>query len=242
MSIFRKSKKERNKKPEICLSLNCATMTQIYEEIDRYKDYCSVVEWCVDKFPGAEQWSQEEFAEKLAEVKQFCKGKKLMVDYKGDEKVGNAFLRRAMGIADIIDIDADNSEVHKLVRQAKRKGTQTLISHHEFEKMPGRDEIATLFIKMEKTGGDILKVAAMANSEQDTYNLLEGAAAYCQLKYHQPIVAIAMGEEGQVSRICAGDFGSVMTYACGSKPTAPGQFDAKRLYEYMKKYYSKEGL
>ena len=136
MSIFKKSKKARNKKPEICLSLNCDTMTQIYEEIDRYKDYCSIVEWCVDKFPGAEQWTQEEFVEKLAEVKQFCKGKKLTVDYKGDERIGNAILRRAMGIADIIDIDADNSEVHKLVRQAKRKGTQTLISHSKFRIWP----------------------------------------------------------------------------------------------------------
>lgn len=242
MSIFKKSGKKRNKRPEICLSLNCKNTDEIKQELSRYADYCTIVEWCVDAFDGAAELTEEELVSQLLEVKALTKGKKLTVDYKGEMNTMNQILKWSMGIADIIDIDADNPQVERLVRRAKRKGTQTLISHHEFSEMPSRDEIALQFIKMEKTGGDILKVAAMANCEQDTYSLLEGAAAYCQLKYHQPIVAIAMGEEGQVSRICAGDFGAVITYACGSKPTAPGQFDAKKLYEYMNKYYSKEGL
>ena len=242
MSIFKKSGKKRNKRPEICLSLACENMEQIRNEIKENRDYCGIVEWCVDAFDGAAELTQEEFTELLSEVKALSKGKKLTVDYKGDIEVTNRILRWAMGIADMIDIDADNPLVNKLVRRARRKSTKTIISHHDFETMPGRDEIATCFIRMEKTGGDILKIAAMANCEQDTYSILEGAAAYCQLKYHQPIVAIAMGEEGQVSRICAGDFGAVISYACGSKPTAPGQLSARKLNEYMDRYYSKEGF
>ncbi len=242
MSIFRKSGKKRNKRPEICLSLACENMDQLRAEIEKYGNYCTIIEWCVDAFGEAAELTQEDFIALLCEIKNLRKGRKLIVDCKAEAELEARILQWSMGIADMIDIDADNPLVNKLVRRARRKGTKTIISHHDFEAMPTRDEIALEFIKMEKTGGDILKIAAMANSEQDTYSLLEGAASYCQLKYHQPIVAIAMGEEGQVSRICAGDFGAVISYACGSTPTAPGQIDAKRLYEYMNKYYSKEGL
>ena len=71
----------------------------------------------------------------------------------------------------------------------------------------------------------------------DTYEILEGAAMYTSLKHHKPIIAVAMGEEGQVSRICAGDFGSVLSYGCGSKQTAAGQFNVEQLDKYMTKYY-----
>lgn len=244
VSIFKKSgkNKKRHKRPEICLSLACESMDEIRGEIEKYADYCSIIEWCVDAFGGAAELTQEDFTELALEVKNMSRGKKLIIDHKGSLEEANRLLQWSIGIADMIDVDADNPLVSKLVRRARRKGTKTIISHHDFASMPTRDEIALQFIKMEKTGADILKLAAMANSEQDTYALLEGAASYCQLKYHQPIVAIAMGEEGQVSRICAGDFGAVISYACGSKPTAPGQIDARRLYEYMNKYYSKEGL
>lgn len=242
VSIFRKSGRKRNKRPEICLSLACENMTQIRNEIERYGDYCGIIEWCVDAFDGASELTQEDFSMLLREIKTLRRGKKLIVDYKGDAEVTDRILQWAIGLADMIDVDADNPHVTRLVRRARRKGTKTIISHHDFEKMPSRDEIATQYITMEKTGGDILKIAAMVSCEQDTYSILEGAAAYCQLKYHQPIVAIAMGEEGQVSRICAGDFGAVMSYACGSRPTAPGQLNAKKLSEYMNRYYSKEGF
>ncbi len=64
------------------------------------------------------------------------------MDYKGDEEVGNRIQRWAMGIADIIDLDADNGRIREMIREAKRKKTKTLISHHVFDKMPTRDEIA----------------------------------------------------------------------------------------------------
>ena len=161
----------------------------------------------------------------------------MIVDYKGEELIENRIIRWSMGIADIIDIDSDNSQRIRLVNEARRKHTKTLISHHEFDRMPGKDEISEMYLKMEKNGGDILKIAAFAKNEIETYEMLEGAAQYSRLKKAKPIVAIAMGEEGQVSRICAGDFGSKLSYSCGSKPTAPGQFDAKKLSQYMDIYY-----
>lgn len=224
-------------RPDVCLSLNCGTVAELKAEIEEYREYCQVIEWRVDKTGGVKNYSRTEFIKLLKEIKSICRRKKLIVAFDGNEETGNRLRRWAMGHADIIDIDADNSEVNKMVRQAKRKMTKTIISYHVFDSMPDKDEIATQFVKLEKSGADILKIACFAKSEIDTYEILEAASAYTTLSHHKPIVAIAMGEEGQASRICAGDFGSVMSYACGNKPTQPGQFNAKDLDKYLNIYY-----
>ncbi len=239
------SKRSRKKagsirRPEVCLSLSCATLDELKKEIEEYKDCCQIVEWCVDGTCGSSDYTKEEFTSILRDLKKQCRGKKLTVDYKGDEDTGNRIQRWAMGIADIIDIDVNNSQVREMVKEARRKRTKALISCHYFEEMPARDDIATQYIKMEKTGGDILKIACFAEKEPQSYEVLEAAYAYTQLRKHRPIVAIAMGEEGQASRICAGDFGSVITYACGSTPTAPGQFNARDLSRYLDIYYERK--
>lgn len=234
MKIFGK---EKDKRAKIVLSLNCESLEEVFNEIEEYKEYCDYIEWCVDTFKGSENFTKEEFLEKINLVKRFAKPKKLIIDYKGDELIENRIIRWSMGIADIVDIDSDNTQLIRLVHEARRKQTKTLISHHIFDHMPTKDEIAEKYIRMEQNGGDILKIAAMAKTEMETYEMLEGAAQYSRLKHAKPIVAIAMGEEGQVSRICAGDFGSILSYSCGSKTTAPGQFNAKQLTKYMNTYY-----
>lgn len=235
MRFFKRE--ERSMRPKICLSLNCRTIEDLIQELEEFKEYAEVIEWCVDKTEGADQYSEEEFVHKLLMVKSFCDRKPLIIDYKGNEEIGNRIQRWAMGHADIIDIDADNTQIHQMVKEAKKKKTKTLISYHVFDHMMLKDEIATQLLRMEKTKGDILKVACFAEKEIDTYEVLEAASAYTKLSKHKPIVAIAMGEEGQVSRICAGEFGSIMTYACGKEATAPGQFNARDLSRYLDKYY-----
>ena len=240
LNFLKLTKKTKKRRPEICLSLNCATLAEVATEIAEYGGFCEIIEWCADKMTGAATYSKAEFLIDAENVKKLCGKKKLIIDYKGDAVMTNKVMRWAMDIADIIDIDADNPELERLVREAKRKKVKTLISYHNFDGMPTKNQIAEQYLKMEKRGGDILKVACAAASELDTYAILEGAAAYSQLNAALPIVAIAMGEEGQVSRICAGDFGSVISWACGSKTTAPGQFNARQLSKYMDNYYKDE--
>lgn len=240
MKINLKVGKKKSKRPEICLSLNCSNLYEIATEIAEFGQFCQIIEWCADKMEGAENYTKENFLVEAEQVKKLCGKKKMIIDYKGSEIMTNKVMRWAMEIADIIDIDANNPELERLVREAKRKRIKTLISYHEFDRMPDRNEIAEQYLKMEKRGGDILKIACFAANEVDTYAVLEGAAAYSQLKAAKDIVAIAMGEEGQVSRICAGDFGSVISWACGITPTAPGQFNARQLAKYMDNYYKEE--
>ena len=98
----------------------------------------------------------------------------------------------------------------------------------------------TIYVKMERLGGDILELACFAENEVQTYAILQAAESYQQLRNHKPLIVVAMGEEGQASRVCAGDFGSIITYACGSQPTAPGQINARDLSKYLDIYYERK--
>jgi len=235
-----KVRRIEKKRPEICLSLGCKTIEEFETEYVQNKDYCQAVEWCVDRMDDYAEYTEEEFKTVLKEIKKICRAKKLVVSCKGNEDVAADILRWSVGTANIVDIDADNKHIKELLKATRFSKTKVLVSHHRYEGMPSRDEIAEQFIKMEKLGGDILKVACFAKEEIDTHSMLEGAAAYVQLRKPKPIVAIAMGENGQTSRVCAGDFGSVMSYACGSQPTAPGQFNAKELSKYLDVYYGEK--
>lgn len=229
--------KDVKKRPQICLLLNCRTLEEIKAELDEYGDACQVVEWCADKHSGFENFSDAEFVHLLKLVKAMCMKKTFIFSYSGEEAVTNRFLRLAMGTADYIDVDWKNSQMKQLIREAHRRRTKVLLTYHELERIMTKDDISMEFVKMEASRADMLAIISFANTEEDAYAVLEGSYAYNHLKKHTPFLAIAMGEEGQASRICGGDFGSVMTYACGSRATAPGQFNAHDLKRYMDKYY-----
>ena len=233
-------KKAASKKPEICLTLGCDNLREVLEEIEKYRDCYRIVEWQMDK-PAEKDWfNQESFTAALAEIKNACRGKKLMISYRAIGPKGSRILSWAVGKTDYLSIRYDDPTMRELLRSTRLKGTTSIISFRSFNKMPSSDELATAFIKMERLGGDILEIACLAETEEQTYTVLQAAGAYNQLRKHRPVIAVAMGEEGQASRICAGDFGSVITYGCGSVPTAPGQFNVRDLKRYLDIYYERK--
>lgn len=229
--------KDVKKKPQICLLLNCRTLEEIKAELDEFGDACQVVEWWTDKNSGFDKFRDEEFTALLKLVKSMCMKKTFIFSYRGDEAEINHYMRLAMGIADYIDVDWKHPHMKSLIREAHRRRTKVLLTYHELERIMTKDDIATELVKMETSRADMLAIISFANTEADAYAVLEGSYAFNQLKGHTPFLAVAMGEEGQASRICGGDFGSVMTYACGSRATSPGQFNANDLKRYMDKYY-----
>ena len=145
------------------------------------------------------------------------------------------------GMADFVDIEAFTAEgtdlVAEFVEYAHAAGQQVLLSNHDFDKTPGVEEMIRKYDFMHDLGGDIIKLAVMPHNEDDVAALLEAAAAVNEKYPQKPLVAISMGELGMSSRICAGQFGSVITFAAGKNASAPGQIDAVTLQGYLEKYY-----
>jgi len=107
---------------------------------------------------------------------------------------------------------------------AKRlPGPQLVISSHDFSgRPPDLDGRFAALASVQEAA--VLKLSYKANNSLDA---LEALALYPKLteKYRRPLVVIAMGEDGQISRFLSAKFGAAFTFATPnhSAGTAPGQ-------------------
>ena len=154
------------------------------------------------------------------------------------------FLNRLItdsGMAELIDIEAFTAEgadmVSEFIEYAHKAGQKVLLSNHDFEKTPAVEEMVRKYDFMTELNGDVIKLAVMPKEDDDVAKLLEAAAITDEKHPGKPLVAISMAEAGMISRICAGQFGSVITFAAGKNASAPGQIDALTLQGYLDEYY-----
>ena len=90
---------------------------------------------------------------------------------------------------------------------------------------------------MAELGADIPKASYMAQTEEDARVLLS-AAEEASKELDVPFIALAMGEEGKITRLAGGMFGSCITYAASERnETAPGQIKASEMREYLREFY-----
>lgn len=123
-----------------------------------------------------------------------------------------------------VDCELSHSaaDIMYLSEVAKRSATKIIGSYHNFECTPGNDFLLEKFAEIETRGLDIAKIAVMPQSLDDVLRLLSVTlAAKGRLKV--PLISIAMGEYGVITRIVSGLFGSSLTFAAGQGSSAPGQ-------------------
>lgn len=109
--------------------------------------------------------------------------------------------------AKYVDVEIESSSDFKksLMDFAKSYGCQTIISYHNYEKTP--EDLQSIVDTCFSQGADIAKVATTANSGQDSARILALYAKYSNL------VALAMGEKGQITRVANLCLGSPFSFA-----------------------------
>ena len=105
---------------------------------------------------------------------------------------------------------------------ARGHGLPLLLSFHDFQATPPDAELDARFDRAQELGADVAKVAVMPQSPADVHRLL-GATLRASERLRIPVISMAMGGLGAVTRLCGGVFGSALTFAVGSAPSAPGQ-------------------
>ena len=148
-----------------------------------------------------------------------------------------AVLNRAVfysGCADAIDIEVLSSgeQAAELIREIRKAGRVSIGSCH-LVNMPNRDDLEDMLKAIQGTGADITKLAAMAESTEDAL-ILMGAARRAKAQGISPLIAIAMGEQGMISRILAEPAGSDAVFATAGKGSAPGQLSLGTMREILK--------
>lgn len=149
------------------------------------------------------------------------------------ERIGTdrlAVFERLLPLVDAVDIEIDAGIRDQVVTKAD--GKTVIISEHDFEKTPSTARLEALAREAVEAGASIVKIAAMPRSPGDVVRMLR----FCSDTPH-PMVAIAMGELGTISRVLAPLFGSLFSYAFLGDSVAPGQLSLDKLAEEFRLYY-----
>lgn len=154
------------------------------------------------------------------------KTKKIIVT---DRKKRTNLLKEAIKLkADFIDLDISIGEkTIKKIIQNKNK-TKIIVSFHNFKKT-NKKEIIKKYNKIKRLKPDIIKIVTFANSINDNiiiFNPIKKAK-----KENKKIIALCMGEKGEISRILSPIFGALLTFGSlkEGKESAPGQITARTL-------------
>ncbi len=138
---------------------------------------------------------------------------------------------------DIIDIEfiTAGKFLEEIVECAGKHGKTVLLSQHDFKGTPKVEEMQKLLYRMHSAGGDILKLAYTPGDADDVVNMLK-IVKMAKESIGNKVIGIAMGEDGRVTRLTGGEFGSCLTYGFITKNTAPGQVHAARIKAALKAY------
>lgn len=145
----------------------------------------------------------------------------------------NAALVRG-GFAQLIDVEMfrDPTVVEALVTAAHRAGVKVVMSSHEFQATPAREEIVARLLKQQALGADVLKIAVMPHDAGDVLALLD-ATWQVRQRSDRPLLTMAMGGTGVVSRLAGETFGQALTFGMIGTPSAPGQVEVDQLHAVL---------
>jgi len=135
------------------------------------------------------------------------------------------------GEADIIDVELfkDGADIGELVQDIHALGSLVIMSNHNFQKTPEKDEIIRRLCQMQELGADLPKIAVMPNSPADVLSLLCATEEMAMKHATKPLVTMSMGGLGSISRLSGEIFGSSMTFGSAGKSSAPGQISVSEL-------------
>lgn len=131
---------------------------------------------------------------------------------------------------DLLDLELfrKTSKLKELIAEAHENNIYIIMSNHDFDKTPETSELERRLTLMKTYGADIAKIAVMPNSARDVLNLLL-ATDNMKYKLNCPLITMAMGDLGKVTRISGEVFGSCLTFGTVGDASAPGQIESTNL-------------
>lgn len=223
-------------RPKICLPITGKDLTEIEQQSRVINDkQADLVEWRVDFYQDHDiQSALEIIREQIGE-------RPLIFTFRTIREGGQKDItdqeylslnEKAMmsGLIDLVDIELKLQAVirNPLIAKAKQQGVATIISNHDFEKTPAKEEMINRLKEAELVGASIAKLAVTPNSSTDVLSLLTVTNKMKDI-IKIPLVTMSMGGLGMVSRLAGEVFGSSITFGTAGKISAPGQIEQATL-------------
>ncbi|USS91750.1 type I 3-dehydroquinate dehydratase [Fructobacillus americanaquae] len=139
---------------------------------------------------------------------------------------GDLLANLAQSDFDLIDVEVDHdlNLVEKAIQASHDRNQLVIASYHNFQSTPTTTFLQKQFEKMANLKADMAKIAVMPKTKADVFRLLT-VSQTAQESLTIPIVTMAMGDLGKISRIAGQLSGSAITFASldETAESAPGQ-------------------
>ncbi len=244
--------------PAICVPIMGRMREEIRNEAHAFEAHrADVAEWRADAYLAARTW---ETGEKVSEIPLIpvlqmlrrelhstplvftirTKAEGGLIELSDEAYID--YVRDALysGCVDLIDLEWRLGEkvCQKIITEARSEDVKVVISSHDFQKTPDTETMVERLTEMERFGADLPKIAVMPQSIEDVLQLCS-ATAQASKKLTQPIITMAMGDLGKLTRLTGEAFGSAMTFAAAGEASAPGQMDVSSVREVLKLLHHK---
>ncbi|MBM4764297.1 type I 3-dehydroquinate dehydratase [Bacillus sp. B15-48] len=231
--------------PKICVPMVGTTLMQLKEEAFALKSVdLDVIEWRVDFFEEVE--ILEKVQDALTEIRKILPDTPLIFTFRsakegGEKEVSPNYYRDLnktiveTGLIDIVDVElfSQESDLKTLIEAAHSNQVYVILSNHDFEKTPAKEEIVSRLRRAQELGGDLPKIAVMPKDAHDVLTLLEATVVMSEQFAETPIITMSMAGKGMVSRLSGEVFGSALTFGAARKASAPGQVDVVELRKIL---------
>ncbi|SDC28282.1 3-dehydroquinate dehydratase [Pelagirhabdus alkalitolerans] len=223
-------------KPGICYPITAKNSHELQDQIEfLLSKEPDMIEWRVDFY------QEENWIEALRKVRENFQNQVIIFTFRTLKEGGERFITdedyRIMNekaidsdLVDIVDVELLTSEEirKRIMTKAIEHNIHTIVSYHNFNKTPSNEDMIRFIEEEKKAGASIAKMAVMPENPSDLIRLLDVTN---QLSNHSktPIVTMAMGGIGLLSRLSGELFGSAITFASGINASAPGQINGEEM-------------
>lgn len=220
--------------PKICVPLTETRLPALREEAEYVRVLpADLYEWRIDHFAEDIGFALSTLATALAPKPLLCtvrtqpEGGASSLEGQLYEDFLTALLER--GGFQLLDVEFSQGpeRVGRLLELAAGKGVAVVLSKHDFAGTPSENEITGTLLDMARMGPCLPKYAVTPHSPEDVLALL--SATRRASKEVGPVITMAMGPLGKVTRVCGQAFGSCMTFGAGQNASAPGQIGVEDL-------------
>lgn len=134
------------------------------------------------------------------------------------------------GLIDLIDVEffMDPHKMKELIKEIQLQGIRVIASNHDFQKTGSQEELIEKLKGLEYSGTDIVKMAVMPQSTLDVIRFLQVTRQFSKSS-DLPVITMAMGEIGAMTRMTGQIFGSCVTFGTAGTSSAPGQIPVDEL-------------
>lgn len=155
----------------------------------------------------------------------------------GSERERERLFDLVLPLVDAVDLELSaRGLARRIGRRAHDLGRTVIVSFHDFRRTPPLATLARRIRSARALAADIVKLATTARLPADVARLLRILVTHPRV----PLVVIAMGRVGTLSRVFFPAAGSLLTYAFAESDaaTAPGQLTLRALQTELARYYS----